>query len=233
MTTGASDGGVNGMIESFSPLGGGVALFMIKLGEILPGGVGSGLYGMVVMAVIAVFIAGLMVGRTPEYLGKKIEAREMKFAVLATLILPAAILGFAAVAAILPAALKDVSATGPHGLTEILYAYSSAVGNNGSAFAGLNANTPWWDTTLAIAMGIGRFAYIVPVMAMAGALAAKPKLAPSAGTLPTHGLQFIGLVAGVILILGGLQYFPPLALGPLVEHFQMLHALAGHAPQGR
>jgi K+-transporting ATPase ATPase A chain len=233
MTTGASDGGVNGMIESFSPLGGGVALFMIKLGEILPGGVGSGLYGIIVMAVIAVFIAGLMVGRTPEYLGKKIEAREMKFAVLATLILPAAILGFAAVAAILPAALKDVSATGPHGLTEILYAYSSAVGNNGSAFAGLNANTPWWDTTLAIAMGIGRFAYIVPVMAMAGALAAKPKLAPSAGTLPTHGLQFIGLVAGVILILGGLQYFPPLALGPLVEHFQMLHALAAHAPQGR
>jgi K+-transporting ATPase ATPase A chain len=225
MTTGASDGGVNGMIESFTPLGGGMALFMIKLGEILPGGVGSGLYGIVVMAIIAVFIAGLMVGRTPEYLGKKIEAREVKFAVLATLILPAAILGFAAAAAVLPAALKSVSASGPHGLTEILYAYSSAVGNNGSAFAGLNAATPWWDTTLAIAMALGRFAYLVPVLAMAGALAAKPRLEPTAGTLPTHGAQFVGLVIGVILILGGLQYFPPLALGPIVEHFQMLRAL--------
>ena len=226
MTTGASNGGVNGMIESFTPLGGGTALFMIKLGEILPGGVGSGLYGMVVMAIIAVFIAGLMVGRTPEYLGKKIEAREVKFAVLATLILPAAILGFAAIASVLPAALRSVSASGPHGLTEILYAYSSAVGNNGSAFGGLNANTPWWDTTMAIAMALGRFAYLIPVLAMAGALAAKPKLEPTAGTLPTHGLQFVGLLLGVILILGGLQYFPPLALGPIVEHFQMLHALA-------
>jgi K+-transporting ATPase ATPase A chain len=228
MTTGASDGGVNGMIESFTPLGGGMALFMIKLGEILPGGVGSGLYGIVVMAIIAVFIAGLMVGRTPEYLGKKIEAKEVKFAVLATLILPAAILGFSAVAAVLPSALKDVSATGPHGLTEILYAYSSAVGNNGSAFAGINANSPWWDTTMGIAMALGRFAYIVPVLAMAGALVAKPKLEPTAGTLPTDGLQFAGLLMGVILILGGLQYFPPLALGPIVEHFQMLHALAPH-----
>jgi len=228
MTTGASDGGVNGMIESFTPLGGGMALFMIKLGEILPGGVGSGLYGIVVMAIIAVFIAGLMVGRTPEYLGKKIEAKEVKFAVLATLILPAAILGFSAVAAVLPSALKDVSATGPHGLTEILYAYSSAVGNNGSAFAGINANSPWWNTTLGIAMALGRFAYIVPVLAMAGALVAKPKLEPTAGTLPTDGLQFAGLLMGVILILGGLQYFPPLALGPIVEHFQMLHALARH-----
>jgi K+-transporting ATPase ATPase A chain len=228
MTTGASDGGINGMIESFTPLGGGMALFLIKLGEILPGGVGSGLYGIVVMAIIAVFIAGLMVGRTPEYLGKKIEAKEVKFAVLATLILPAAILGFSAVAAVLPGALKDVSATGPHGLTEILYAYSSAVGNNGSAFAGLNANGPWWDTTLGIAMALGRFAYIVPVLAMAGALVAKPKLEPTAGTLPTDGLQFAGLLMGVILILGGLQYFPPLALGPIVEHFQMLHALAPH-----
>jgi K+-transporting ATPase ATPase A chain len=226
MTTGASDGGVNGMIESFTPLGGGMALFMIKLGEILPGGVGSGLYGIIVMAVIAVFIAGLMVGRTPEYLGKKIEAREVKYAVLATLILPVAILGFAAVAAVLPLALKTVSASGPHGLTEILYAYSSAVGNNGSAFGGINANTPWWDTTLALAMALGRFAYVVPVLAIAGAVAAKPKLEPTAGTLPTSGVQFVGLLLGVILILGGLQYFPPLALGPVVEHFQMLHALA-------
>ncbi len=225
MTTGASDGGVNAMIESFTPLGGGVALFMIKLGEILPGGVGSGLFGMVVMAVLAVFIAGLMVGRTPEYLGKKIEAREVKFAVLATLILPAALLGFAAVAAVLPAALKSVSAHGPHGLTEILYAYSSAVGNNGSAFAGLNADTPWWDTTLAIAMAIGRFGYIVPVLAMAGALAAKPRLEPTAGALPTDGAQFASLLIGVILILGGLQYFPALALGPGVEHFQMQHLI--------
>jgi K+-transporting ATPase ATPase A chain len=225
MTTGASDGGVNSAIESFTPIGGGMALFMIKLGEILPGGVGSGLYGIVVMAVIAVFVAGLMVGRTPEYLGKKIEAREVKYAVLATLILPTSILGFAAVAAVLPAALKTVSATGPHGLTEILYAYSSAVGNNGSAFAGLTASTPWWDTTLALAMGLGRFAYAVPVLAMAGAVVAKPKLAPTAGTLPTSGLQFVGLLLGVILILGGLQYFPPLALGPVVEHFQMLHAI--------
>jgi potassium-transporting ATPase potassium-binding subunit len=226
MTTGASDGGVNGALESFTPLGGGTALFLIKLGEILPGGVGSGLYGIVVMAVISVFVAGLMVGRTPEYLGKKIEAREVKYAVLSTLILPVTILGFAAVSAVYPLALKSVSASGPHGLTEILYAYSSAVGNNGSAFAGLNANTPWWDATLGIAMMLGRFAYIVPVMAMAGSLVAKPKLQPTAGTLPTDGLQFVGLLVGVILILGGLQYFPPLALGPLVEHFQMLHALA-------
>ena len=226
MTTGASDGGTNSTIESFTPLGGGMALFMIKLGEILPGGVGSGLYGIVVMAVIAVFVAGLMVGRTPEYLGKKIEAREVKYAVLAILILPVAILGFAAVAAIYPVALKSVSASGPHGLTEILYAYSSAAGNNGSAFAGLNANTPWWDVTLGIGMALGRFAYVVPVLAIAGAVAAKPKLKPTAGTLPTDGVQFVGLLLGVILILGGLQYFPPLALGPIVEHFQMLHAIA-------
>ena len=226
MTTGASDGGTNSTVESFTPLGGGMALFMIKLGEILPGGVGSGLYGIVVMAVVAVFVAGLMVGRTPEYLGKKIEAREVKYAVLAILILPAAILGFAAVAAIYPVALKSVSASGPHGLTEILYAYSSAAGNNGSAFAGLNANTPWWDVTLGIGMALGRFAYVVPVLAIAGAVAAKPKLKPTAGTLPTDGVQFVGLLLGVILILGGLQYFPPLALGPIVEHFQMLHAVA-------
>jgi len=224
MTTGASDGGVNGMIESFTPLAGGIALFLIKLGEMTPGGVGSGLYGMVVMAIIAVFVAGLMVGRTPEYLGKKIEAKEVKFAVLATLILPTALLGFAAIAAVLPEALKGLAASGPHGLTEILYAYGSAVGNNGSAFAGLTANAPWWDTTLGIAMGLGRFAYAVPVLALAGSIAAKPKLAPSAGTLPTDGVQFVLLLLGVILILGGLQYFPPLALGPIVEHFQMLAA---------
>lgn len=223
-TTGASDGGVNGMHGSFTPLGGGVALFLIQLGEILPGGVGSGLYGMVIMALLAVFVAGLMVGRTPEYLGKKIEAREIKYAMLAVLILPIAILGFSAVAAVLPAALQGLLNHGPHGLTEIVYAYSSAAGNNGSAFAGLTANAPWWNTTLALCMILGRFAYIVPVMAMAGSLAAKPKLAPTPGTLPTHGGLFIGLLIGVILILGGLQFFPALALGPIVEHFQVLAA---------
>ena len=227
MTTGASCGAVNGMHESFTPLGGGVALFMIQLGEILPGGVGSGLYGIVVMALFSVFIAGLMVGRTPEYLGKKVESREVKFALLAVLILPLCILGFTAVAAVLPEALKGLAAPGgtPHALTELLYAYSSAAGNNGSAFAGLTANAPWWDTTLGVAMALGRFAYLVPVMAIAGAVAAKPKLAPTAGTLPTDNGLFIGLLVGVILILGGLQFFPALALGPLVEHFQMLASL--------
>ena len=222
MTTGASCGAVNAMHESFTPLGGGVALFLIQLGEILPGGVGSGLYGIVVMALLSVFVAGLMVGRTPEYLGKKVEAREIKFAMLAVLILPAAILGFTAVAAVLPVALKAVSASGPHGMTEILYAYSSGAGNNGSAFAGLSANTPYWNVTLGFDMLLGRFGYIVPVMAMAGAVVAKPKLAPTAGTLPTDNGLFIGLLIGVVLILGGLQFFPALALGPLVEHFQML-----------
>ena len=225
MTTGASCGAVNGMHESFTPLGGGMALFLIQLGEVLPGGVGSGLYGIVVMALFSVFIAGLMVGRTPEYLGKKVDAREIKFALLAVLILPLFIKGFSAVAAVLPLALKGVSASGPHGLTEILYAYTSAAGNNGSAFAGLTANAPWWDVTLGITMAMGRFAYLIPVMAIAGALAAKPKLAPTAGTLPTDNGLFIGLLIGVILILGGLQFFPAMALGPIVEHFQMLAAL--------
>ena len=227
-TTGASDGGVNGMHDSFMPLGGAVTMFLIQLGEILPGGVGSGLYGMVVMALIAVFVAGLMVGRTPEYLGKKIEAREVKFAMLAVLILPLSILGFAAVAAVLPVALKSLANSGPHGLSEILYAYSSATGNNGSAFAGLSANTPFWNSTLGIAMLLGRFAYVVPVLAMAGSIAAKPKLEPSTGTLPTHDPLFISLLIGVILIMGGLQFFPAQALGPIVEHFQVLAAVAGH-----
>jgi K+-transporting ATPase ATPase A chain len=227
-TTGASDGGVNGMIDSFMPLGGGIAMFFIQLGEIIPGGVGSGLYGMVVMALIAVFVAGLMVGRTPEYLGKKVEAREIKFAMLAVLILPLCILGFSAVAAILPVALAGLLNHGPHGLSEILYAYTSATGNNGSAFAGLTANTPYWNTTLGIAMVLGRFAYAIPVLAIAGALAAKPKLAATDGTFPTDGPLFIGLLIGVILIMGGLQFFPALALGPIVEHFQMLATVAGH-----
>ncbi len=226
-TTGASDGGVNAMHDSFMPLGGGMAMFMIQLGEILPGGVGSGLYGMVVMALLAVFVAGLMVGRTPEYLGKKIEAREIKLAMLAVLILPLSILGFAGVAAVLPVALKGLENSGPHGLSEILYAYSSATGNNGSAFAGLSANTPYWNATLGVAMLLGRFAYVVPVLAIAGSIAAKPKLAASTGTFPTDGPLFAGLLIGVILILGGLQFFPAQALGPIVEHFQVLHAVAG------
>ena len=226
MTTGASDGAVNGMHESLTPLGGGVAMFMIHLGELLPGGVGSGLYSIVLMAILAVFVAGLMVGRTPEYLGKKIEAREMQLVMLATLILTASVLGFTGVAVVLPMALKTVSTTGPHGLSEMLYAYTSATGNNGSAFAGLSPS-PFWNVTMGIAMWLGRFGYAIPVLAIAGGLAAKPRLAATVGTLPTHGALFVGLLIGVILILAGLQFFPALALGPIVEHFQMLKAVAG------
>ena len=222
MTTGASNGSVNAMHASFMPLGGGLQMFLMQLGEILPGGIGSGIAVMVLMAVLAVFVAGLMVGRTPEYLGKKIEAREIQFAMVAVLVLPLAILGFAAVAAVLPAALEGLLNDGPHGLSEILYGYTSAAANNGSAFAGLTANGPWWATTQGLAMLLGRFVSAVAVLAVAGALVVKPKLAPSAGTLPTHGPLFIGLLIGVILILGGLQFFPALALGPIAEHFQML-----------
>ena len=221
-TTGLSCGAVNAMHDSLMPLGGFVPLFLIQLGEVLPGGVGSGLYGMIVFGLLAVFVAGLMVGRTPEFLGKKIEAREMKFAMLAVLILPLAILSFSAVAAMLPSALSSLANAGPHGLSELLYAYSSAVGNNGSAFAGINANTPWFNTTLAIAMVLGRFAYVIPVMAIAGSLAAKKRVPPSAGTFPTDGPLFVGLLVGVILILGGLQFFPALSLTPIVEQTLML-----------
>ncbi|WP_294641803.1 potassium-transporting ATPase subunit KdpA [uncultured Aureimonas sp.] len=222
VTTGLSDGAVNAMHGSFTPIGGMVPMVLIMLGEILPGGVGSGLYGILVIAIISVFVAGLMVGRTPEYLGKKIEAKEMKMAVLAILILPTAILGFSAVSAVLPTALSGLGNAGPHGLSEIYYAYTSAAGNNGSAFGGLSANSPWWNTTLGLAMLLGRFAYIVPMMAIAGSLVTKTKLAPSAGTFPTHGPLFVGLLAGIILILGGLQFFPALALGPIAEQVQML-----------
>jgi K+-transporting ATPase ATPase A chain len=203
------------------PLAGMVPLFLIQLGEVLPGGVGSGLYGMLVFVLLAVFVAGLMVGRTPEYLGKKVQAREIKLAMLAVLVLPAAILGFTAISVMLPAAASSIQEQGPHGLSEMLYAYTSAAGNNGSAFGGLTADTPWLNTTLGIAMLLGRFAYIVPMMAIAGSLVAKPKLAASSGTLPTHGPLFIGLLAGVILILGGLQFMPALALGPVAEHFSL------------
>lgn len=222
VTTGLSDGAVNAMHDSFTPIGGLVPMFLIQLGEILPGGVGSGLYGLLVMAIIAVFVAGLMVGRTPEYLGKKIEVAEVKMAILAVLILPCTILGFSAISAVLPAGLAGLANAGPHGLSEIIYAYSSAAGNNGSAFAGLSANTPWWNTTLGLAMLLGRFAYIVPMMAIAGSLSAKTRLSASSGTFPTHGLLFVGLLVGVILILGGLQFFPALALGPIAEQVQML-----------
>jgi K+-transporting ATPase ATPase A chain len=227
MTTGASDGAVNGMHESFTPLGGAIPMFMIELGEMLPGGVGSGHYGMIILAIVAVFVAGLMVGRTPEYLGKKIETREVKYAMLGLLCLAFSILGFAGVAVVLPIAQKTVSVGGPHGLTEVLYAYSSATGNNGSAFAGLGANT-YWNVTMGIAMWLGRFGYSLPALAIAGSLVSKPKLEPTAGTLPTHGLLFVGLLIGVILIVAGLEYFPAQALGPIVEHFQMLAALPGH-----
>ncbi|MBL6080275.1 potassium-transporting ATPase subunit KdpA [Belnapia sp. T18] len=221
-TTGASCGAVNAMFDSFTPLGGLVPLFLIQLGEVLPGGVGSGLYGMLVFALLAVFVAGLMVGRTPEYLGKKVQAREVKLAMLAVLVLPAVILGFTAVALVLPAAVASIPAAGPHGLSEMLYAYSSAAGNNGSAFGGVTADTPWMNVTLGIAMMLGRFAYAVPVMAIAGSLAAKPRAVGSAGSFPTHGPLFAGLLAGVILILGGLQFMPALALGPLAEHVSLL-----------
>jgi K+-transporting ATPase ATPase A chain len=222
VTTGLSDGGVNGMHGSFTGLGGLVPMFLIQLGEVLPGGVGSGLYGMLVFAILSVFVAGLMVGRTPEFLGKKIEGREMKFAMLAVLILPLVILGFTSVSAMLPFAVASVGTAGPHGLSEILYAYTSAAGNNGSAFGGLTGNTPWYNTTLGIAMLLGRFAYVVPVMAIAGSLAAKVKSPASAGTFPTDGPLFVGLLVGIILILGGLQFLPALVLGPIVEHFAML-----------
>jgi K+-transporting ATPase ATPase A chain len=221
-TTGASNGSVNSMHNSYMPLGGLVPLVLIEIGEIVPGGVGSGLYGIVVFAIIAMFVAGLMVGRTPEYLGKKLEAKEVKMAMLAILIMPVFILGFSAVSAVLPAALAGLANPGPRGYTEILYAFSSGAGNNGSAFAGLTANAPWYDTTLGISMLACRFGIIVPVMAIAGSLAAKPKLAPSAGTFPTDGTLFVALLVGVLVIVSGLEYFPSLALGPVVEHFQML-----------
>ncbi|GGK44978.1 potassium-transporting ATPase subunit KdpA [Salinarimonas ramus] len=221
-TTGASNGSVNSMHDSFTPLGGLVPLFLMQLGEILPGGVGSGLYGMIVFAILAVFVAGLMVGRTPEYLGKKIEAKDVKMAMLAVLVMPLFILGFTAVSAVMPATLASIQDAGPHGLSEIMYAYTSGAGNNGSAFAGFGSDTTWYNTTIGLSMLFGRFAIIVPVMMIAGSLVAKPRLAPSQGTFPTDTALFAGLLAGVILIFGGLQFFPALALGPVVEHVMML-----------
>ncbi len=221
VTTDASCGAVNNMHDSLTPLGGMVPMINIMLGEIIFGGVGSGLYGMLLFAILAVFIAGLMVGRTPEYLGKKIEAKEVKMAMLAILILPFSILGFTAIAVVAKDGLAGMANAGPHGFSEALYAFTSATGNNGSAFAGLSANTMFYNTTLAFAMLIGRFLMVIPALAIAGSLAGKRTLPPSAGTFPTHGLQFVLLVSGVILILGGLTFFPALSLGPVVEHFAM------------
>lgn len=226
ITTAASCGAVNAMHDSFMPLGGLIPLFNMHLGEIVVGGVGAGLYGILLYIILAIFVAGLMVGRTPEYLGKKIEARDMKLTMLGLLIVPFAILAFTALASAMPewraAGGGGPNDAGPHGFSEILYAYSSAGANNGSAFAGLTANTPFWNLTLGITMLLGRFGMIVPMLAVAGSLAAKPKTPPSAGTFPTHGPIFIGLLVGVILIMGGLTFFPALTLGPIAEHFAML-----------
>src|SRR6202790_1678658 len=223
ITTAASCGAVNAMHDSFTALGGMIPLINIQLGEIIIGGVGAGLYGMLLYVIIAIFVAGLMVGRTPEYVGKKIEAKEVKMAVLAILVLPLMYLGWTAVATVIPSAVAATNNSGPHGFTEILYAYTSMTGNNGSAFAGLSSNTPFYNLTGAVAMLVGRFGIIIPMMAIAGSLAAKKLVPPSGGTFPTTGGLFVGLVAGVVLIVGGLTFFPALALGPLVEHLAMTH----------
>jgi K+-transporting ATPase ATPase A chain len=221
ITTAASCGAVNAMHDSFTALGGMIPLINMQLGELIVGGVGAGLYGMLLFVVLAIFVAGLMVGRTPEYVGKKIEAREVKMAMLAILILPLMYLGWTAVAVVLPSAVASMANAGPHGFTEVLYAFTSATGNNGSAFGGLTGNTLFYNITLATSMFVGRFFIIVPAMALAGSLAAKKSIPPSAGTLPTTGGLFVGLVVGVILIVGGLTFFPALALGPIVEHLAM------------
>jgi potassium-transporting ATPase potassium-binding subunit len=222
VTTDASCGAVNSMHDSFTPLGGMVPLINIQLGEIIFGGVGAGLYGMLLFAILTLFIAGLMVGRTPEYVGKKLESREVKMAMLAVLAWPLSTLGFTALAAVLPAGIAGPANSGPHGFSEILYAYTSMTGNNGSAFAGLTGNTLFYNLTGAAAMMIGRFAIIVPVLAIAGSLAAKKVVPASSGTFPTDNGLYVALLVGVIIITGGLIYFPALALGPIVEHFQML-----------
>jgi potassium-transporting ATPase potassium-binding subunit len=221
ITTAASCGAVNAMHDSFTAIGGMIPLINIQLGEIIIGGVGAGLYGMLLYVIIAIFVAGLMVGRTPEYVGKKIEAKEVKMAMLAILVLPLMYLGWTAVATIIPSAVAATNNAGPHGFTEILYLYVSSTGNNGSAFAGISANTPFYNLTGAVAMFVGRFWMIIPAMAIAGALAAKKVVPASAGTFPTTGGLFIGLVTGVVLIVGGLTFFPALALGPIVEQLAM------------
>ncbi len=232
VTTDASCGAVNSMHDSFTPLGGLVPLFNIQLGEVVFGGVGAGIKGMLLFAILAVFIAGLMVGRTPEYIGKKIEQKEVKMAMLALILMAANILIFTGISSVAKfkqngywnppgAAISNTNNNGPHGFSEILYAYTSTNGNNGSAFAGLSANTPWYNFSLGLAMLIGRFLFIIPMLAVAGSLAAKRKIPITSGTLPTHGALFVGLLIGTVIIVGALTYFPALALGPIVEHFLM------------
>jgi K+-transporting ATPase ATPase A chain len=222
ITTAASCGAVNAMHDSFTALGGMIPLINIQLGEIIIGGVGSGLYGMLLFVVISIFVAGLMVGRTPEYVGKKIEAKEVKMAMLAILVLPLMYLGWTAVAAINPDALTQLGNAGPHGFSEMLYLYTSSTGNNGSAFAGITANTVFFNLTGGVAMFVGRFLMIIPAMAIAGSLVEKKSIPASSGTFPTTGGLFVGLVVGVILVVGGLTFFPALALGPIVEHLANL-----------
>ena len=218
ITTAASCGAVNAMHDSLTPLGGLVPMVLMQLGEVVFGGVGSGLYGMLIFAMLAVFIAGLMIGRTPEYLGKKIEVREMKLISIAILVTPIVVLAGTAVAVIAGAGKAGIANPGAHGFSEILYALTSAANNNGSAFAGLSANTPFYNSLLGLAMWLGRFAMIVPVLAIAGALAGKKRLPVTSGTLPTHGPLFVSLLIGTVLLVGLLNYVPALALGPVVEH---------------
>jgi K+-transporting ATPase ATPase A chain len=224
ITTAASCGAVNAMHGSFTALGGLIPLINMELGEVVIGGVGAGFYGILLFVVLAIFVAGLMVGRTPEYLGKKIEAKEVKMAVLAILCLPGVMLTFTAISVVLPSAVASVGNAGPHGFSEILYAYTSAAANNGSAFGGLSGNTPWYNITIGLAMLIGRFMIIIPALAIAGSLVTKKTVPASAGTFPTDGSLFVGLLVGVILIVGGLTFFPALALGPIVEHFAMIQS---------
>jgi K+-transporting ATPase ATPase A chain len=231
-TTDASCGAVNSMHDSYTPLGSFIPLFNLQTDEVIFGGVGSGLYGMLLYAIVGVFIAGLMVGRTPEYLGKKIEQKEVKMAMVAVIATAFSILAFTAICAVIPfakngywnapgAAIANLANSGPHGFSEILYTFSSASENNGSAFAGINVNTPWYNLMTGLAMLIGRFGFILPTLAIAGSLATKKKVPTTSGTLPTHGPLFIGLLVGVVLVIGALTFFPALSLGPLVEHFFM------------
>jgi K+-transporting ATPase ATPase A chain len=221
VTTASSDGAVEAMFDSFMPLGGLVAMSNMMVDEVIVGGPGSGLFGILLFAIVAVFVGGLMIGRTPEYLGKKLEGAEVKMTMLALLAVPAAILGLAAVATVVPAGLAGLGNDGTHGFSEVLYAYTSAAATNGSAFAGLNANTPFYNLTLAAAMLVGRFLVIVPVLCIAGLLAAKRRVPSGSGTLPTDGPLFMGLLGGTVVVVGGLTFFPALALGPIAEHFAL------------
>jgi len=218
-TTLTSTGAVDSFHDSYTSLGGMITMFNMQLGEVAPGGAGSGLYGMLILAIITVFVAGLMVGRTPEYLGKKIETRDVKYAMLYALVFAFIILFFTGWSAVAPYGLSSLNNNGPHGLTEMLYAFSSGAANNGSAFAGISANTPWYNTTLGLDMLFGRFWMILPALALAGSLAGKKVAPPGPGTLPTNGPLFAALLVGVILVVGALTYFPALSLGPVVEHF--------------